>query len=155
MSDISITHVMSDNSQIKMKLEDLRNGVAVTTQTLSECIKKQQHISDDIEKLKQNMKDKVAKAALMELNEQINVHAKLLGDLSRKIYEMKINLESFMNNPLGTTFIDEFKEKITNEILANARTIIDENSHKIHKYVEERIDQTNKKIDSAKKIAIR
>ena len=155
MTEPSLIQVMSDNSQMRGKIDELKNIISTSSHTLNECIKKQQMVSDNVENMKLQIKDKVPKATINELNEQINVHSKLVGDLSKKIHEIKNNLDEHIKHPISDQFVESLRQQINMEILTNTKALMDEDVQKINKYIDDRMAHVERKIDMAKRMAVK
>lgn len=109
----------------------------------------------EIDKLKAQLADKTSKAVLSELEGKINTHTKALDATSKKLFEVQNNVNAFVQQPISHTLIDTIRKQLTEEIMANTRSIIEFQTDKTNRLIEEKNIETRNLINNAKRFMYR
>lgn len=109
----------------------------------------------DIDKLKTQMNDKVSKMILSELESKINAHSKAIESLSRKLYEINNNVNTFVQQPVSQTLIETMKKQLSNDILHALQPIIEHKNMEINKNFDDKITELRNQINNTKKFIYR
>lgn len=109
----------------------------------------------DMDKMKSQLSDKISKAIIMELEGKINTHTKSIDATSKKLFEVQNNVNSFVQQPISHTLIDTIRKQLTEEILANTRSLIEYQTEKTHNLIDEKITETRNQINNAKRFMYR
>lgn len=109
----------------------------------------------DIEKVKNQLSDKVPKAVLAELEGKINMHTKSLDVSSKKLFELQNNLTAYTNQPMSHTLIDTIRKQLTEEIMANTKALIDSQEEKMKQLIDEKNNETRLLVQNVKKFMYR
>ena len=122
--------VISDNTKLRASIMDMRS---------------------EIDKLKAQLANKISKAVLLELEGKINTHTKALDATSKKLFEVQNNVNAFVQQPISYTLIDTIRKQLTEEIMANTRSIIEFQADKTNHLIDEKTIETRNMINNAKK----
>jgi hypothetical protein len=126
--------VIADNNKMRSQIAEMRS---------------------EIDKLRIQMADKTPKAVLLELEGKINTHSKALDATSKKLFEVQNNVNAFVQQPISHTLIDTIRKQLTEEILANTRSIIEFQTDKTNRLIEEKNMETRNMINNAKRFMYR
>jgi hypothetical protein len=112
-------------------------------------------IKSDVDKLKGQISDKITKAVLAEFECKINSHTKALDATSKKLFEVQTNVNTYVQQPLSHTLIDTIRKQLVSEITANTNSVIELQTEKLIKLVDERNKEAYNRINNAKKFMYR
>lgn len=104
----------------------------------------------DIEKLKGQLGEKVQKAVLSELEGKINTHTKALDANQRKLFEVQNSLNTFVQQPISHTLVENIRKQLTEEIMTNVKALVEPMFDNVRKLIDDKNVETRSMINKAK-----
>jgi len=170
MEQSSGVHIELNETKIIELIEKYEKIILEQQKTTEEIIKLQGLISSlqsnidktqtaisetrtNIDKLKTQLNEKTPKVIFSELETIVKTHTKAIDATSKKLFEVQNNVMLFTQQPVSHTIIDTIRRQLTEEIMANTRAIIDEQTTITHNLIETKNTEVRGMINNVKRFA--